>query len=425
MTLRGYQPQPPTHLYGAAGNYTAIVRVADDGELSDTESASITVTGGVWAHTWGGSAYDNGQGVAVDGCGNMYVTGTTRSFGAGGDDALLLKYDVGGNLLWQKAWGGSFWDNGLAVAVDGSGVVYVTGITHSFGAGWADIPLKYDDGDLLWQKTWGGEDWDYGCGLAVNGNGDVYVTGLTASFGAGIWDAYLLKFDAAGNLVWQRTWGGNSDDYGWDIAVDDTGLVYVTGETYSFGAGYNDLYLLKYNSSGDLLWQKTWSGEDWEDSFGVAVGRGGSVYVTGSTQSAGIGNADAILLKYDDSGNLLWQKTWSRSSDDFGRSVVVDDTGLVYVTGTTQNAGIGNADAFLLKYDDNGNLLWQKTWGGSGLSSGLNLALDSSGNVCICGEAQFPLAPGLKRAEQALRYPESKAPLSAVIVFLSALRARL
>ena len=121
--------------------------------------SSATALGQDWAHTWGGASADSVSGIAVDpASGAIYATGSTSSFGAGGVDVLLLKYDSSGSLVWSRTWGGPGNESGNSVAVDGLGNVYVVGSTDSFGAGWYDaLILKFDrSGNLLWSRTWGG-----------------------------------------------------------------------------------------------------------------------------------------------------------------------------------------------------------------------------------------------------------------------------
>jgi predicted RNA binding protein with dsRBD fold (UPF0201 family) len=341
-----------------------------------------------WNKTWGGSGYDSGAGIALDGSGNAFITGSTESYEDENGDAFLLKYDSSGNLLWNKTWGGSFDDRGYGIALDGSGNLFITGYTKSYGAGYYDaFLLKYDsDGNLLWYKTWGGSDSDYGKGIALDSSGNAFITGSTKSYGAGYDDAFLLKYDSDGNLLWYKTWGGSDSDYGKGIALDGSGNAFITGDTYSFGAGYSDAFLLKYDVSGNQLWNKTWGGSDSDYGKGIMLDSSGNAFITGSTDSYEDGNGDAFLLKYDSSGNLLWYKTWGGSDYDYGCEIALDASGNLFITGSTYSYGAGYRDIFLLKYDSSGNLLWYKIWGGSNSDWGKGIALDASGNAFITGE---------------------------------------
>jgi uncharacterized delta-60 repeat protein len=347
--------------------------------------------------TWGGTSGDVGYGVAVDSFGNTYVTGYSYSFGPGNPShgsLSLLKYNATGSLIWQRIWSGSGngTDYGQGVAVDSSGNVFVAGYTNSFGAGGNDVLLlKFNstDGSLLWQKTWGGSGDDTGYGVAIDASGSIFVTGETISFGAGSDDVLLLKFNSTdGSLLWQRTWGGSSNDLGHGVVVDSSGNVYVTGSTNSFGAGAADILLLKFNSTGSLLWQTTWGGSSDDGGRGVAIDASGNIYITGETYSFGAGAPtydDVVFLKFDSSGGLLWQRTWGGGGDDVGTGVAVDSSKNIYVTGYTFSYGTGSDDVSLLKFNSTGSLLWQRTWGGIGSDAGLGIAVDSSGNALVAG----------------------------------------
>ncbi len=337
--------------------------------------------------TWGGSDNEEGEGIACDSSGNVYVTGKTRSFGVSPPDwdVYLLSYDSLGSLNWQRTWGGPDFDTANDVAVGPSGNIYVTGQTEELGANIDDVfVLCYDSsGNLLWQRTWGGgNDGDSGKGVAVDSSGNIYVTGDTDSFGASS-DVFLLSYDSSGNLNWQRTWGGTSEDYGNDVAIG-LGNIYVTGRTDSFGVG-TDAFLLCYDSSGNLNWQRTWGGTSSDLGRGVAVDSTGNIYVTGQTSSFGAGSSDVFLLRYDSTGNLLWQRTWGGAiSGDDGRSVEVDPSGNIYITGMTSSFGLGNGDAYLLGYDSSGRLRFEKTWGGTGADDGDDLTICGD-RLCITG----------------------------------------
>jgi hypothetical protein len=225
-------------------------------------------------------------------------------------------------------------------------------VTFSFGAGDSDaFLLKYDSsGNLLWYKTWGGSGSDSGYGVALDASGNAFITGYTRSYGAGSYDTFLLKYDSSGNLLWNKTWGGSGSDSGYGVALDDSGNALITGETNSYGAGNSDDFLLKYDSSGNLLWYKTWGGSGSDSGYGVALDDSGNALITGETNSYGAGSYDTFLLKYDSSGNLLWYKTWGGSGSDYGEGIALDASGNAFITGYTDSYGAGNYDVFLLKY---------------------------------------------------------------------------
>jgi hypothetical protein len=356
-----------------------------------------------WAKTWGGSDSDNGYGVAVDGSGNAYVTGffqSTVDFDPGpgvdnhtpnaGCDAFLSKFDSAGSFIWAKTWGGDGQDSARGVAVDGSGNAYVTGdfeeivdfdpgpgVDNHTSNGNDDVFLsKFDSsGNFLWAKTWGGIDYDYGCCVAVDGSGNAYVTGVFQDIvdfdpGSGVdnhtsngaFDVFLSKFDSSGTYFWVRAWGGLIySEIGYGVAVDGSGNVCVTGffeQTVDFDPGPG---IDNHTSNGQ----------------------------------------DIFLSKFDSSGNFLWAKTWgghSAAYGDIGRGVAVDGSGNVYSTGYFEDTvdfdpgpGVDNhtvnyGGIFLSKFDSSGNFIWAKTWGDSWFTSGIGVAIDGSGGACVTGD---------------------------------------
>lgn len=271
---------------------------------------------------WAGPGDDIARGIAVDAADNIYVTGSTTSYGSGQADVFLLKYSSDGSLVFSKIWGGPRNDYGNSVAVDMQGNVYVVGSTSSYGAGQSNIVLlKFDSsGNLTSQQTWGGRQTDYGTGVAVDAAGNVYVAGYTFSWTPGNSRVVLLKYDSSGNLLSDTIWGGSQNDFSSAIATDNVGNVYVTGYTYSYGGtpGVANAMLLKFDPAGTLLYQRTWGGRRGDFGYGIAVDFGGNVYVSGYSYSFGPNNqgANLFILKYDRSGELLSQKTYGGGIPD-------------------------------------------------------------------------------------------------------------
>ncbi|MFX1455895.1 MAG: SBBP repeat-containing protein [Promethearchaeota archaeon] len=340
-----------------------------------------------WHHTWGGFYDDCGLGTAVDSSGNIYLAGETTSFGAGHYDMVLVKYDGNGVQQWNRTWGGSSYDHCWGVAVDSSCNIYITGFTDSVGAGFYDMVLvKYDgNGVQLWNRTWGGGDYDYGWGVAVDSPGNVYLAGETASFGAGSDDMVLVKYDGNGVQQWNRTWGGGECDVGRGVAVDSSGNIYLAGETFSFGAGFYDMVLVKYDGNGVQLWNRTWGGAIQDFGQAVAVDSSGNAYLVGDTTSFGAGSDDIVLVKYNRNGVQQFCHTWGESTRDFGRGVVVDSSSNIYVAGATYSYGSRDLDMVLVKYNRNGVEQWYYTWGGGLDDYSFESAVNSSGIIYVAG----------------------------------------
>jgi uncharacterized delta-60 repeat protein len=305
-----------------------------------------------WNRTWGGINSDYGYGVAVDSSNNIYLAGTTLSFGAGVFDMVLIKYDKNGMLQWYHTWGGADWDGGEGVAVDSLSNVYLVGYKTSPETGYSDMVLiKYDkNGILQWYRTWGGAYDDRGDGVAVDSSNNIYVTGYTRSFGVGSANMVLVKYDKSGTQQWYHTWGGADSDISYGVAVDSSNNIYLAGTTLSFGAGGRDIVLVKYENSGVLQWNQTWGGGVDDGGNGVAVDSLDNVYVVGYTRSFGAGYTDIALVKYDSSGVIQWNFTRGGRSYDGGNGIAVDLSGNIYLVGYTTNLEIGNDDMVLIKY---------------------------------------------------------------------------
>ncbi|MFX1350555.1 MAG: SBBP repeat-containing protein [Promethearchaeota archaeon] len=336
---------------------------------------------------WGGKDGDSGNDIALDDSGNIYITGNTKSFGAGHRDAFIAKFDSAGNSLLNITWGGGGFERGNDIALDDSNNIYITGNTESFGAGYYDAFIaKYDSaGNSLLNITWGGSDSDSGTDIALDDSGNIYITGGTESFGGGQRNAFIAKFDSAGNSLLNITWGGGGWDYAHSIVLDDSGNIYITGGTGSFGAGSDDAFIAKYDSTGNSLLNITWGRSKVDSGNSIALDDSGNIYITGSTENFGAGHYDAFIAKYDSAGNSLLNITWGGSDSDSGRGIVLDASGNIYITGRTYSFGAGQCDAFIAKYDSAGNSLLNITWGGGGLDTGRDIALDDSNNIYITG----------------------------------------
>ena len=359
----------------------------------------------VWAKRAGGTSFDGGQGIALDGSGNSYVTGTfvdSATFGpgetnettltsAGLIDIFVAKYDASGDLVWAKPAGGTGSDFGLGIAVDGSGNSYATGF--------------FD-------------------GSATFGPGETNETTLTST---GSDEIFVAKYDASGDLVWAKRAGGASFDQGQGIAVDGSGNSYVTGDFFgspTFGpgetnettltsAGGDDIFVTKYDASGDLVWAKQAGGTGLDEGNGIAVDGSGNSYVVGNfngsatfgpgetneTTLTSTGSGEIFVAKYDASGDLVWAKRAGGISFDQGRGIAVDGSGNSYVTGdfvgsatfgpgetneTTLTAA-GGTDIVVAKYDASGDLVWAKRAGGTSDDFGFGIAGDGSGNSYVTG----------------------------------------
>jgi len=340
-----------------------------------------------WENTFGGTGDYVGWSVQVADDGGYIITGYTVSSGTGGRDIYLVRADSSGNRVWSKTFGGTGEDYGRSVQGTGDGGYIITGNTYSSGAGGRDVYLVKTDssGNRVWSKTFGGTGEDYGRSIQVADDGGYIITGYTYSSGAGGADLYLVKTDSSGNLVWENTFGGTGDDAGRSVQVTDDGGYIITGYTESSGAGGADLYLVRTDSSGNLVWENTFGGTDEDAGRSIQVTDDGGYIITGYTESSGAGGADLYLVKTDSSGNLVWTKTFGGTGTDLGWSVQVTGDGGYIITGYTMSSGAGGRDLYLVRTDSSGNLVWEETFGGTGEDYGRSVQVADDGGYIIAG----------------------------------------
>jgi uncharacterized delta-60 repeat protein len=211
----------------------------------------------VWARTWGGSNDERANAVSVAANGDLVVAGYSRSYGSGALDVLALRMDSSnGSVLWARTWGGVGSDYASDLALASNGDLILVGYTTSFGAGGNDalvLRLNSSSGAVVWARAWGGGSQEEGNAVAVASNGDVVVAGTTTSFGAGGYDALLLRLNSSsGDVVWARTWGGVQDDAPRDAAITTNGDVVIVGDTFGLAqtAGNRNGFVLAIITNG-------------------------------------------------------------------------------------------------------------------------------------------------------------------------------
>ena len=197
----------------------------------------------------------------------------------------------------------------------------------------------------------------------------------------GFWAA-----SGAGSVsYWLSTLGGASNDQGYSVAIDSSGNSYFLGWTQSAGAGNDDLLLAKYDSLGIVQWQRVLGGASLDRGSSVAIDSADNVYVLGHTGSTGAGSNDFLIAKYNSSGTIQWQRVLGGVGEDAGLSVATDSYNNLYVLGYTVSTGAGVADFLLAKYDSSGSIQWQRTLGGASYDIGTSVAIDSADNVYVLG----------------------------------------
>jgi len=352
----------------------------------------------VWEKTFGGSNDDQAYSVQQTSDGGYIIAGDTSSFGAVSSDVYVVKTDSAGNSVWEKTFGGSRDDHGRSVqqTADGGYIIAGYSMLLVYDERWqyyyyqGDVYLiKTDpDGNSIWQKTFVGSCDDRAYSVQQTTDGGYIIVGTTRDIGAPVqtWpDVYLIKTDSGGNMVWQKTFWGVVDDFGYSVQQTADGGYIIAGGTPSFGAGGYDVYLIKTDSGGNLVWQKTFGGSKYDQAYSVQQTTDGGYIVAGGTSSFGAGKDDVYLVKTDSAGNLVWQKTFGGSNDDFGNSVQQTTDGGYIIAGGTSSFGAAGRNVYLVKTDSGGNMVWQKTFGGSNDDFGNSVQQTTDGGYIIAG----------------------------------------
>lgn len=343
--------------------------------------------------TWGGTGSDVAHGVAVAPDGSSYKVGlsdsfTTDQFGNPRPAISLVKFGPHGSLDWQKIWTGFTLRGGLrgpAVALSADGSVYVSGQTLTTTNEFDAVLLKFDGatGNLFWQRTWGGSASEESNAVATDSQGSAYIAGTITDNVAQSASLFVVKFDSAGNLAWQKRWDGAA---GLAVAVSE-GSVYAAGtRPRPGGIGESDLIALKMTSvAGDLVWDRTYSaGENVDPRGGMAVAPDGSIVIAGAIQAprSGIVDIAALIIKLGADGSLLFDREWGGKSGETAAGVAVAQDGSIYVAGASDSFGAGG-DAFVLHVLANGKAADAATWGGTGFDSGAGVGVAADGTVVL------------------------------------------
>ena len=400
----------------------------------------------LWAKKGSSEGFDNGNGIACDDSGNVYVTGQTEfsavydSFtinSRGSHDILVAKYSTDGSIRWIRSAGGKRGDIGHGIGVDALHNTYIVGEiedTVNFSAGVIvnsngsnDIFIsKYNiSGNISWAKGYGSAGNDKGLAVVVTPSGDCYLTGYfsaTTNFGGKIlnsiggYDIFLIKTNSAGEVQWAKRAGGAGNDKGNGIALDALGNIYLTGTFYQ-AATFNNVtisaptktgaFLAKFDSNGQVLWAKgagAGSCCDTTKSNAISLDENGNIFITGYYKNVtefgpynftSPDSANIFLVKYNPQGTVLWARQGGGVDEDESNGVVVDTLNhLAYITGHVRQEGyfdslyfniVGYKDVFVAAYDMDGKIVWLKTYGGHYRDVGLAITVDKKGYIYTTG----------------------------------------
>jgi hypothetical protein len=378
-----------------------------------------------WTDQFGSIQSDDGEAVAIDAAGDVYIVGQTVGVlpgqtSAGTIDAFVRRYDASGAEVWTRQFGSWERDYAKGVTVDAPGNVYVVGQTFGTlpgqvsAGGWDAFVRKYDPaGNEVWTRQFGTGGGEGAMGVAVDAGGHTYVVGSTRAVlpgqtWGGDWDAFVRRYDPAGTEEWTRQLGGHESDHAVSVAVDPAGSALVAGQTMGgmdryTSTGGLDGFLRKYGADGSETWTRYFGSRYDDYAIGVATDGAGAAYVSGSTDGAmsggtSAGQSDAYARRYDAGGNEIWARQFGTPGFDDAEGIAVDGAGTVYVVGRTGGtfggqASAGDLDAFARRYDGSGNELSTLQFGSPEADDAQGVAVDRAGNTHIVG-GTFGSLPG-------------------------------
>jgi hypothetical protein len=312
-----------------------------------------------------------------------------------------MKYDSEGNQMWYRTWGGSGNEKGTSVVLDNnSEYLYFIGETDSFGAGGNDgFLVKYDlDGNQVWNRTWGGYQDDAGFRIAVDDLGNCYIAGIIDSNSDDYFsgNAFLIKFDSVGTPLWNQTLGGPSIDVAADVAIDSGNNCYLAC-IFGFGAGFDFTYFIfiaKYTTGGTQLWNRTCGPGTCE---GLVIDKMNNFYI--------LAYWDCVVYKFDSNGNQLWSRIWNDRC--VGTDIAIDNDNNCYLTGSGDIDEYFKTDlcAFIVKLNSDGMELGHRFFYEEGMYWGEGIVVDNYNNYYIAGKNSFLYTHGAFIFKGNILYP--------------------
>ncbi|KYK23368.1 hypothetical protein AYK24_01105 [Thermoplasmatales archaeon SG8-52-4] len=341
----------------------------------------------LWNQTYGDDYYDAGYSVYQTSDGGYIISGTITPAGSTYTDILLVKTDSNGIAEWTKNYGGSDSEYGYSVQETTDGGFIVGGYVYYYSTNKGFVYLLKTDssGNYKWSVTLGGPELDEGFSVQQTSDGGYIITGFTDSFSIGR-DVYLIKTDSTGKLIWEQSFGGAGTNIGNCVKQTSDGGYIIAGYTDIYGAGGSDAWLIKTDINGTKQWDKTFGGSfgDWADWIELASD--GGYIITGTTVSYGAGAQDVWLIKTDSNGNEEWNQTFGGINSDRGEEVKITSDGGYVIAGITGSFGAGQEDVYLIKTDENGDSLWTKTIGGQLNEQGHSVQQTADDGYIIAGE---------------------------------------
>jgi len=341
-----------------------------------------------WARFYGGYSHDQAYSIQQTGDGAFIVAGSTKNIsGSSWNDIWVLKLGTTGDVEWQRVYGGENHDVAYSIQQTADGGYIVAGFISFVFRGETDVwVLKLDSsGDIEWQRAYSGSNSDTAKSIQQTNEGGYIVAGYTESFGTGESDVLILKLSSSGDVEWQRTYGGSDGERVESIKQTNDGGYIAAGSTNANGSGLSDILILKLDSRGDIEWQKTYGESSGDGAYSIQQATDGGYIVAGYTYSFGAGERDFWVLKLSPDGNVEWQRSYGGANNDTAHSIQKTTDGGYIAAGYTYSFGAGRDDFWVLKFDQVGNVEWEHTYGGSNWDRAFSIQQISGGEYLVSG----------------------------------------
>ncbi|MBU0507839.1 T9SS type A sorting domain-containing protein [bacterium] len=351
----------------------------------------------LWSNTFGRAYGDACYAVAQTTDGG-YILGGYSDPPGGSDEIWIVKADANGDSVWSRAFAAGSGQGSChsILAMDDGGCILVAERQE-----WRNNRYTYDfwlirmsaSGDSLWSRSIGGDPQEYPYGLRrTNDGGYVIVGAMYPHDGSGNWDMLLTKVSASGDSLWSRRYGGIRTEMGYSVQQTAEGGYIIAGNTESFGhgvPGVPDFWMVKTNANGDSLWSRTYGGDYSDECIGVEQTVDGGYVLAGTTASFGVatpGYLNFYLVRTNAYGDTLWTKTYGGEGTDRCESFFLLPDGGCLLGGITLSYGAGNGDMWLVRTDANGNMVWNRTFGGMDWDKCYSVAPTADGGYILGGE---------------------------------------
>lgn len=337
----------------------------------------------------GGSGTDSGRYLEFTADGGYITVGHTTTNSMGFADIYVVKTTVNGDVVWEKKYGGSGVEHGFTIERVADGNYIISGRSTSPGFGGEDAYLiKIDEnGNLLWEKRYGGSSDDRIEAAYETADGGIIMVGNTVSPPSTSVDVFLIKADANGNQLWTKTFGGAGYDNGNMVQPTTDGGYIIIGQTMSYGQGQGDYWLIKTDSNGDMVWQKTFGGPQVDEGKNIRQTTDGGFIITGDTDSYGSGLSDAYIIKTDGNGEVQWSKVYGGTRKEAAKMIEVMPDGGYVVAAITRSFGLYNPDAWIIKLNSQGDTLWTRYYGGVEHEHLYSMRPDPNGGIVGVGHS--------------------------------------